>query len=80
MPHHVVVRMPSETSGCIQTACRNIRYHAVTGVYLRDAETVYLSAPLTKPTAWERCPGMKPDIGCFQTAFAVRAAWGKGCL
>ncbi|WP_373740551.1 hydroxysqualene dehydroxylase HpnE [Neisseria sp.] len=46
-PYHAAALMPSETPEFIQTAYRNIRYHAITTVYLRYAETVHLPAPLT---------------------------------
>ncbi|QEY26252.1 hydroxysqualene dehydroxylase HpnE [Neisseria zalophi] len=46
-PYHAAALMPSETTDNIQTAYRNMRYHAITTVYLRYAESVHLPAPLT---------------------------------
>lgn len=46
-PYHAAALMPSETPEHISAAYAGIRYHAITTVYLRYAETVRLPAPLT---------------------------------
>ena len=46
-PYHISALMPSETPEDIQTAFEGIRYHAITTVYLRYAETVRLPSVMT---------------------------------
>ncbi len=46
-PYHAAALMPSETPDVVLSAFNAIRYHAITTVYLRYAETVHLPAPLT---------------------------------
>lgn len=46
-PYHAAALMPSETPAAVLSAFNAVRYHAITTVYLRYAETVHLPAPLT---------------------------------
>ena len=46
-PYHISALMPSETPEDIQTAFEGIRYHAITTIYLRYAETVRLPSVMT---------------------------------
>ncbi len=46
-PYHAAALMPSETPDAVLSAFHAVRYHAITTVYLRYAETVHLPSPLT---------------------------------
>ncbi|RQK06990.1 oxidoreductase [Neisseria meningitidis] len=46
-PYHAAALLPEGTPEHVQTAYQNLRYHAITTVYLRSAEPVPLPAPLT---------------------------------
>ncbi|HFA9714188.1 TPA: FAD-dependent oxidoreductase, partial [Neisseria gonorrhoeae] len=46
-PYHAAALLPEGTPEHVQTAYQNLRYHAITTVYLRYAEPVRLPAPLT---------------------------------
>ncbi|MCD0217749.1 hypothetical protein LN386_27695, partial [Enterobacter hormaechei subsp. steigerwaltii] len=45
--YHAAALLPEGTPEHVQTAYQNLRYHAITTVYLRYAEPVRLPAPLT---------------------------------
>ncbi|HHS0803411.1 TPA: hydroxysqualene dehydroxylase HpnE [Neisseria meningitidis] len=46
-PYHAAALLPEGTPEHVQTAYQNLRYHAITTVYLSYAEPVRLPAPLT---------------------------------
>lgn len=87
-PYHAAALLPEGTPEHVQTAYQNLRYHAITTVYLRYAEPVRLPAPLTGIAdgtaqwllcrAGSDCPKTKsPPSLAFPTASA-RLQTGRG--